>query len=93
MNGKEGMLYKFKDLLRLVWVILAIIVIVMITPMKKTDEDLKVTNAKIKVKVEKNEKEVAVLNQKYDTLEKTLKNIKADIRWLVRQQGGTPTGE
>lgn len=93
MSGKEGMLYKFKDLLRLVWVILAIIVIVMIAPMKKTDEELKVTDAKIKVKVEKNEKDVAVLNQKYDNLEKTLDNIKADIRWLVRKQGGTPSGE
>jgi len=94
----DPLLYKAKDFLRLVWVIVGIALIILITPMKAKDKELK-NDINVNVKsINKNAECIsdlktadAVLSNTDVQLKDVLKNMQEDIKYLVRKSGGTPS--
>ena len=82
------MKYKIKDFATVIWIILGIILIILIAPMKATDD-------RLRSDVDMNEKRIYTIEQANAIANNDIKHIievqieiQKDIRWLVDEMKG-----
>ena len=87
----RALIYKYKDLLQIVWIAIAIALIILITPMKATDQvmriDIDINTESINT-IKTNQ---AVLRNNCESLYDVMEKMQKDIRFLVLERGGTPS--
>jgi len=92
-NKEDPILYKIKDLIRIIMFIGLVVGAIYIKPMKAKDAELEQADEQFKIELTKTNDNVktlevgqAILRTRSDQTIEILKEIKDDMKWLVRER-------